>query len=544
MKVNELQYGRVDVEKAAARVGELTSAAICARGGRELADIRAQLLDLGKEILSAATISEIRFSQNTADKFYVAEKNYYDESLPSYNAECVKFERAFLASPFLPLALEFMPPAVAKVYELSVKAMDERIIGESVREAKLITEYSALMSGMTFPFGGKNIPLSVLNKYLNDADRKVRRKAAETLGKTLSLSAKRLDGLFSHLVAVRAEKAKKMGISDFAVMGDMQMNRYSYGRGEITAFRSRIRDKYVPLVSAHKHEIAVRLGLDRFMAYDNEVYFVGGNPEPRGGAEEIFAAARKMYAKLGEETGKFFAFMEDEGAFDVFPRKNKWGGGFCTSIDKYKQPFILANFNGSSGDIDVLTHEVGHALAFYKNLRGKTDYELAQSMTMSIAEVHSMAMEFFAYPHAELFFDRADDYRKMHMASALTFLPYGCMVDEFEETCYRNVGLAPSERNALWLSLEKKYRPHLNYGGIPYLENGTRWQYQSHIFETPMYYIDYCIAQIIALEFYELSKQNYSGAFAKYLEFMSHGGDLPLVKLCKTVGITSPFSLL
>lgn len=531
IKVDEIKYSRADLDGAREKLRAFCEKAKSVTDGRGLANVRQEALAVSRAVSTAATLAEIRFAQNTADEFYLGEKNYYDENLPHFNAECVEFEKAFLASRHLSAALDFVNPNVAKVYELNIRTGDARVAGITAEESKKETEYSMLMSGMLFDFGGERMPLSVLTKYMSDARVDVRRSAAEVLGRRLARSAKKLDGIFDDLVKIRTKKAKLMGLPDYSVMGDMQMNRYSYGRADIAAYRDKVVRERVPSVAQSKAALGKELGLTKFMLYDDEIYFDRGNPQPRGGANGIFAAAREMYRSMGSETAEFFNFMEDSGAFDVLPRENKWGGGFCTNLDGYDQPFILANFNGSSGDVDVLTHEAGHALAFYLGARSGVDYELMQTMTMSISEVHSMAMEYFAYPHADKFFDRPDDYRRMHMESSLAFIPYGCMVDEFEETCYRQPDMTPAERNGLWLDLEKKYRPYLSAEGISYLERGTRWQYQAHIYESPMYYIDYCLAAEVALEFYRLSQTDYSAALSKYFEWVRLGGELSFWEL-------------
>ena len=172
--------------------------------------------------------------------------------------------------------------------------------------------------------------------------------------------------------------------------------------------------------------------------------------------------------------------------------------------------------------------------------RSGADYELNLG-TMSVAEIHSMAMEFFAWKYADKFFGRrADDYRKMHLASSLTFLPYGVEVDEFQEICYNEPTMTPDERNELWLSLDAKYRPYLSAEGIPYFEKGTRWQYQMHIYENPMYYIDYCLSQTVAHMFLLDSLNDYHGAFDKYTRLLRTAGELPFGELVESVGFENP----
>lgn len=540
MKVKDMKYERIDIDKACAEVSDLAEKMKNAGSGKEMAEIRERSITLSKHIQTMTSLCNIRFTLNTGDEYYLAEKQYYDENLPKLAACGSKFNRAFLHNVHVGEALELMNPNVAKIYELTLRTMDEKIVPDLAEESALVTEYDRLMSETLFRFDGEEMPLSMLRKYFDDADRDVRRKAMETAGKRLARESSALDGLFDKLVKVRSRMASKLGFGSYAEMGDCMMGRYSYGRKEIRIFRDEIENSVVPLVAKLKRKRAAALGIDTIKLYDNEVYFRIGNPEPVIDAKAMFAAAKDIYHDMGEATAKFIDEMLDADAFDVFPRAGKWGGGYCTSVDDYGQPFILANFNGSSGDVDVLTHEAGHALAFYEMFRSGADYELNLG-TMSIAEIHSMAMEFFAWKYMDKFFGkRARDYKYMHLFSSLTFLPYGTQVDEFQEICYENPDLTPAERNAVWSELDEKYRPYLTSNGIPYFERGTRWQYQMHIYENPMYYIDYCLAQSVAHSFLALSLRDYDDAFSRYTALVSKAGSLPFSQLVESAGLPDP----
>ena len=450
MKVGDIVYKRADITKACEFMEQAVSRMKRAKSGKEMVEIRKETIELAKKIQSASSLCYIRFTLDTTSEFYLKEKEYYDENTPALGALATQFNRAFLSNPHLSEALDLINENVAKTYELSLKIMDEKIIPDLIEESKLVTEYDRLMSETTFYFKRKHLPLSVLRKYFDDEDRSVRRQSMEALGKTLSGISGDLDRIFDQLVKVRSRMAKKMGFSSYAEMGDCQMGRYSYGRSEIKEFRASVLRDVTPVVSKRRREVADRLGIDRIMLYDNEICFSEGNPEPVLSAKDMFKASKEMYHDMGADTAEFIDYMLRTDAFDVFARKGKWGGGYCTSIDDCAQPFILANFNGSSGDVDVLTHEAGHALAYFEMFKNNVDYELNLG-TMSVAEIHSMAMEFFAWKYMDRFFGkRSGDYKYMHLLSSLTFIPYGSMVDEFQEICYDNPDMTPKERNSTW----------------------------------------------------------------------------------------------
>jgi len=332
-----------------------------------------------------------------------------------------------------------------------------------------------------------------------------------------------------------------MGYRNFVEMGDYRMGRLGYGRNELLQFRDNVERDLVPVVTRLRLENAKRLGLTELRIYDHDIVIPGGDPEPIGGKDAIFQAAQSMYRDMGEETQRFFDFMMETDAFDVESRKNKWGGGYCTEFAEYKQPFILANFNGTSGDVDVVTHEAGHAFASYMTANNRFVTELSVG-GMETAETHSMSMEFFAWPYMEAFFgDQADKYKFMHLFDALSFIPYGTIVDEFQRRVYEEPDLSPAERKAVWRELEARFRPYLTLEGLTYLEEGTRWQYQMHIYETPFYYIDYCLAQTAALQFLLASRKDYSDAYSRYLTLLSQGGEKTFATLLNEAGLRSPF---
>ena len=360
------------------------------------------------------------------------------------------------------------------------------------------------------------------------------------LGRGLEAHKAELDDIYDRMVHVRDRMAKKMGYKNFVELGYHRMGRLCYDEEKVRVFRENVRRDIAPVVSRLRLENAKRLGIEDYKLYDDGVIIPDGDPKPFG-KEAIFAAAREMYHAMGEETGAFIDLMLENEAFDVDARKNKWGGGYCTEFPKFKQPFILANFNGTAGDVDVVTHEAGHALNAYLIADNRFALELGCG-GMETAETHSMSMEFFAWPYMEKFFgENAEKYKFMHALESFSFIPYGTIVDAFQHIVYENPDMTPDERDAAWLELEKQFRPHISVEGMPYLEKGTRWQYQMHIYESPFYYIDYCLAQTAAFQFLLASRENYADAFARYLRLSKQGGEKVWTDLLAEAGFPSPF---
>ena len=540
MKVSELPYRRVTIEEVTSIMEDVIARVRSAASADEILTAREDARKILLEYQTNTALAYMRYSINTVDEFYVAENEYYDEIGPAVQNFSVQYASALLDSPFRAELEEKLSPVLFKAMEVERKSMSPEIVEDMIEENKLVREYSDLMSGMEFTFRGETMPRAMLMKYAKSEDRETRKECYEVLGRGLAEHQEQLDSIYDRMVHVRDRMANKMGYRNFVELGYYRMGRLCYDEEKVRVFRENILKDIVPVVSHLRTENAKRLGIEDYHLYDDGVVIPGGDPKPFGKAE-IFDAAKEMYHAMGEETASFIDMMLENEAFDVDSRKNKWGGGYCTEFPKFKQPFILANFNGTAGDVDVVTHEAGHALNAYLIADNRFALELGCG-GMETAETHSMSMEFFAWPYMEKFFGaNADKYRFMHALDAFSFIPYGTMVDAFQHMVYENPDMSPEERDEVWLELERQFRPHISASGIPYLEKGTRWQYQMHIYETPFYYIDYCLAQTAAFCFWRMIGEDRTKAWEKYMAYTVQGGSETFTTLLKNAGLESPF---
>lgn len=540
MVFRDIPYKRYTIEEGRSAFEKAEKAMKEAAGVHSVLAAKKIFDDAAIEYATAVSLANCRFTLDTRNEFYTKEVEYYDQVSPLFEELSVKFNDLLLTTPFRKELELHINKRILQKAELSKKSFSPAVIEDCQKENALVTEYSKLMAGMTFLWQGKETPLSALRGELENGDRDVRRECAIAIGKGLKKHEKELDGLYDRLVKIRTVIAHKLGYKSFTELGYYRMGRLDYDATMVKAFRNNVQKDLVPVVKELKERIARELDIDRITFYDDAIYSGGPVPKPLLDAKGIFQAAEEMYDDMNPEIGAFMHRMLEAEAFDVEAREGKWGGGYCTTFPKYKQPFILANFNGSCGDVDVITHEFGHALAanfvFYG---GDMDLDVGG---METAECHSMSMEFLSWKYTEKFFgESANAYRKKHLLSSLSFIPYGVIVDEFQHEIYDHPDYTPEERKAVYRRLEEKYRPYMNFKDIPYIEEGTRWQYQMHIYETPFYYIDYCLAQTVALWFLVKSRENYQKALDDYLTFLKAGGQKSFEALLETAGIPSPF---
>ena len=474
------------------------------------------------------------------DAVYKEERDWFDKNMPLISNLSVEYQKALYESPYRKELVEKIGPVAFKNIELAMKSVDEKILPLMQEENELTTRYNNLLASCKIPFHGEECNLSLLSPYLHHRDRQVRKEAWEAYTSFFMEHEEELDWIYDRLVKNRTEQGRKMGHQNFSPLGYARMMRNSYGAEEIASFRRQVKKDFVPFVEELHERRRKRLGIDHLMYFDEGVYFNEGNPVPIGDDQQILASGRELYGQLSPETREFMDFMCENELFDVEGRKDKTTGGYMTYIPDYRSPFIFANFNGTSDDADVITHECGHAFQGY--LTRNDPIREHADITMETAETHSMSMEFFTEPWIDrLFGSDASRYVEMHFEDAMMFIPYGTMVDEFQNIIYEDPSLDPKSRKTVWRDLEKQYKPHLDYGDNAYLNAGGFWQKQHHIYDLPFYYIDYCIAGTNALQYKVWMDQDYKAAWNSYLTLCKLSASDFFPGLMSAAGLRNPF---
>ncbi len=540
MKFSQMEYKRPNIDEMIEKYKHITEQFPNCKSAKEQMQCILEHESLMKSYQTMSTLAHIYNSVNTADTFFEKEKAFYNEKSP----EIQEYEQAFLQVVYDSKFRSELEKQLGRLFfeniKVALRSFSPDIIPLLQEENELTTTYQKLLAAAEIHFDGKVLNLSSITPYLQDLDRSVRKQAWEKSAAFFEENAEKLDEIYDKLIKNRDEQARKLGYSNYIQLGYDRLGRNCYRAEDVKVFRDQIIRDLVPITVTIRKMQAERIGIDTVKFHDTAVSFADGNPIPKGGTQELVNAAQKMYNEMSADTAEFFTFMRENELFDLESKAGKAGGGYCTELPDYQSPFIFSNFNGTSGDVDVLTHEAGHAFAAYQ-ARNMEIRENA-STTMETAEVHSMTMEFMARPWAELFFgDDAAKFRVFQLESALNFIPYGCLVDEFQHGVYENPKLTPQERKKLWLKLEKKYRPWLEFDHLPFFKDGGGYQKQLHIYCYPFYYIDYCLAQTVALEFWSQSNKDWQKAFESYLKFVSAAGTKSFVELIEDSHLNSPF---
>ncbi len=542
MKFSQMPYERPDVELLKADIAALTEKLRAADSYEAARALFVEKEKLEGHAQTLATICSIRHTINTADPFYKEEEEFWNNASPELEEYVQRWKLALYESPFRPqFAAEFGEHVFNKL-SVSLKTFSPAIIGSMQEENRLSMEYEKLLASAQIPFEGGVYTLSQLTPFKNDPDDDRRLRAWQAEGRWYKEHQDELDRYYDQLVKLRDGMGRTLGGDGYTELGYNRMERIGYGKAEIEKFREAVRKYVVPVAEEIYRRQAERLGKAYPLSFaDAQLEFRSGNCKPVGSADDILQAGMRFYSELSPETEEFFRTMLDNELLDVLSTEGKRSGGYCTGLFDYGVPFIFANFNGTQGDVEVVTHEAGHAFECYTN-RDRLPIECIWP-GMESCEVHSMSMEFFAEPWAEDFFGPdAKKYLYSHLSGALTFLPYGTMVDHFQNIVYEQPQLSPRERHGVWKELLGVYMPWLKLDGeIPFYAEGEGWQRQHHIYSSPYYYIDYCLAQTVSLEFWRLIRQDLPSAWKTYMAYTVQGGSASFPELLKNAGLASPF---
>ncbi len=581
MHFKEMPYERVRYEELEGRYNQLMEEL------REAGDAEACMAVLRKRYelmadMTAMDLCYVRHDMDVNDAFYAAEQAYYDEIGPKLSDLSNQFDRLLLDSPHRKDLEEILGSYAFALMEAGQSGFDSRLIELAQEENKLLARYNQLTSNGTVDWEGEKRKRNLMTLIAQSPDRDVRKRASLAISDSWEAQRQELEEIFDKLLDNRRRQAKAMGFSSYVEMSYFRMSRIGYGPKEVAAFRELVKKYLVPLSRKLEERRRKRLGLEHLYIYDSGVHFPEGNPvpvcvesaskseadvdmaweaEPDDRADEVEAgrkadgvrggirpgstaacleATRQMYTEMSPETADFIAFLLDNGLADVEIRDGKRDGGYMATFEKYRAPFIFANFDGTFENAYIMCHEGGHAFQGY--LKRHEEIRERCWNTSEMAETHAMAMEFFAMPYMELFFgERAGDYRAMHLEDAVRLIINQCLQDEFQQLVYEDSDMTAEGCNGLWARLDKEYFPDKDYDCNVNLREGRGWQRIPHIYHWPFYAIDYALADICALGYYRWMHEDREASWESYLRLCRESGTMDFPSLVESAGLGSPF---
>lgn len=540
MKFKDYKYIRPNIEDIDNKYKELLSTIENATSVDVQMNAIDEIIKIQNDISTMFSLAQVRHTIDVSDEFYDKENDFIDEVSPVVQGLQVEYYKALINSKFRKELEQKYGKHLFDIAENEIKTFKPEIIENLQEENKLSSKYDKLIASAKIEFDGEVRNLAQMRPFTQSKDRTIRKKAVIAVSDFFAQNESQFDEIYDKLVKVRTAIATKLGYKNFVELAYTRLGRTDYSSNDVKCYREQVEKYLVPITEKLRERQAKRLGIDDFKFYDRGLNFNTGNATPKGNKDWMVNKAKQMYKELSPETDEFFTFMTESELLDLEAKPNKQAGGYCTGFANYKAPFIFSNFNGTSGDVTVLTHEAGHAFQAYES----RNIEIPEYMypTLEACEIHSMSMEFITWPWMKLFFEEdTDKFKFEHLSDSLLFIPYGVTVDEFQHFVYENPNATPDERKAAWSKIEKKYLPSIDYDGVDILERGGFWFRQGHIFQVPFYYIDYTLAQVCAYQFWIKMNEDREKGWSDYIKLCKAGGSDSFLNLLKVGNIKNPF---
>ncbi len=408
--------------------------------------------------------------------------------------------------------------------------------------AELDQQYQKVIGAMTVTFRGQERTPAQMAPFLEETDRSLRQGAWELVAARRLADRDALDDLFDRMIALRGEIAREAGFGSFTDYAYRARERFDYGVAEAEAFQGAIEKVVVPLARRLQDERRATLGVPALRPWDLAVDPLGRPPlRPFGEVEKLAEGAEAIFRDVDPELGDQFAYLRAHGLLDLANRKGKAPGGYQTTLEADRLPFIFMNAVGVDGDVRTLLHEGGHAFHALAS-RGEPLAAYRES-PIEFCEVASMSMELLGARDLALFYDEADagrSYRQL-LEGIVTILPWIATVDAFQHWAYAHPDHTRDARRAAWVALLDRFGGSVDWSGYEDAR-ASGWHRQLHIFLYPFYYIEYGIAQLGALQIWGRSLVDRRQAVAGYRRALAIGGARPLPELFRAAGARFEFT--
>ncbi|MDH5541610.1 MAG: M3 family oligoendopeptidase [Nitrospinota bacterium] len=427
------------------------------------------------------------------------------------------------------------------IFSTHIELFSEKNIPIEVKLSEMSQQYQSITGGWMVEFDGKKQTMPQMSRHMLKTDRSIREKAWRATSEKRLEDKEKLDTLFDEMLKARQEYATNLGLADFREYSFRSKLR-DYSPEDCLKFHDSIEKTAVPLVRKLAERRKEKMKLENLRPWDMAVDPLGRSPlspfekveELQDGVESIF---QEIDPRLGERFNSIRKYM------DLDSREGKAPGGYQTTYEEQRAPFIFTNAAGVHADITTLLHEGGHA--FHTLQCRNNPLVWYRHASMEFSEVASMTQELFGNRYLDIFYknpEEANRARLEQLERVADIFPWVATVDAFQHWIYTNPGHSARERGEKWLEITARFEVKLDWNGLNHDVKRYSWHRQLHIFEVPFYYIEYAIAQLGALQLYRLYKEEPSKAVDSYLGALALGGKSGPSALFDAAGIKFDFS--
>ena len=510
-----------------------------------VSELESWLLDerrVTAEIEEEITSSLIATYRDTNDRnirgLHMYNQNTIQPILKRYNA---KFDQKFRECAFSDLLDEQKYGFMKKARLVKSKMFNEKNVTLSVKEQELITKYREIMSNISINWEGEQKTYAFVKAKLDNPNRVIRKKAWYALCEARSVVKIDIDFILNELVQLRNEMALNAGFNNYSEYAFKQKNR-DYSIEECYKLHESIEKYIVPIWKQLGSLSKKNLGVKRYRPWDLTPCNVPKAPFQN--AIDLLDGVEEMFRTTDLYFYEKFIYIRKAELIDVEERGNKAPGAACFTLPHSKEVFVYSNFSPSFYAIHALIHELGHAFHFYKQFNNDSSMQ-ERYLREEVAELYSLSLELLVMDKLNVFYEQEDEYKevqRVQLYRALSLLMSSIAGDIFQHWLYANPNHTPEERDKKYAKLCKRYQySSVDIAGLEG-EIGASWIESFHYVQFPFYKIEYAIAQIGAMQLFQIYREDPEKAIAFFKEGASADWNLPIQEIYEKTGVTFDFS--
>jgi oligoendopeptidase F len=405
-------------------------------------------------------------------------------------------------------------------------------------------QYGTIAGKMTIEVNGQEYTLQQASKFLESHDRSLRESVYRKINERRLQDKETLNELYTTLIQKRHQVAKNAGFDNYRDYKFKELGRFDYTKEDCYRFHDAIKAHVLPLVNTIYERKKKKLGLDPIRPWDLEAEPNGVAPlNPFKSGQELLDKSVQCFERVHPFFAACLRTMHSMKRLDLDSRKGKAPGGYNCPLAETGAPFIFMNAAGQMSDVTTMVHEGGHAVHSF--LAHDLELTAFKEYPMEIAEVASMAMELFSMEAWDVFFDNKEDLKRAkehQLERVMTIFPWIATIDKFQHWVYEHPAHSVEERTGKWMEILNEFSSGvIDFSGLEEFRK-YGWQRQLHLFEVPLYYIEYGIAQLGAIGLWMQFKQNKEAALNNYMLSLQLGGTKTLPELYQAAGLTFNFS--
>lgn len=535
---NDIKYKRPDYSYTKKRVSSLIEELKTSSSSSLFIEIVRKINKIQNYLEEMFEYADICNMRDTSNEFYKDEIKYWNKYKPKYN---------FLFNPYYDICLNsnyqkelesILPPNFFNTIKFRLKITSSSIIPLQVKDNELKTLYRNLVTEKVV-YNNEEVSITVISKDFTSKDRSIRKKAHDAYNDFFLERKKELDNMYYEMILNRNKIAKTLGFNNYSEYSIYDLRRFDYNYKDIKTFRDNIKKYVTPIMKKISNWKKEFLSLDDLKYYDTIMF--QEMPELKYTDDLLLEEIKKCFLKIDKDLGVFYGKMLENNYIDFSTRNNKAKVNITNYLTETGMPVITGEIKGKYTDITYISHEYGHSYQKYNASLEDKNYIVSPFLkypTFDIAEMFSIAMELITIDYVQkLFKSDGNKYPFLEISHIVNDLLYYCLVDEYQETIYKEKDLTKESIGTIWLKLVKEYGFEKSNSGHKNLDLGGYIYRQNHLFLNPFYFIDYALAYFGAISLWDNSKNNLD-LFGKMGRVASY---YPLKTLLNKYDIGTPF---